>query len=91
MLTKFQQLCRPDYYLLFPASITWRACPQTLHRIPFMRVCAGPLATTNRELRQARKGAAVAAMSGAGVWLARAFCFLPAKILPTVCGTTVYK
>ena len=29
----------------------------------------GPLATISRELRQARKGAAVAAILGAGVWL----------------------
>jgi hypothetical protein len=29
----------------------------------------GPLATTNCEPRQARKGAAAAATSGAGVWL----------------------
>ena len=37
---------------------------------PFIRVCAGPLATVSRELRQAWKGAAVTVMPGAGVWLA---------------------
>ena len=32
---------------------------------------AGPLATRNRELGQARKGAAAAVDAGAGVWLVR--------------------
>ncbi len=31
--------------------------------------CIGPLATINREPRQARKGAAAAVDSGAGMWL----------------------
>jgi hypothetical protein len=43
---------------------------------PLPWVCAGPLATANRELRQARKGAAVAGVPGAGVWLARAFLII---------------
>ena len=34
-----------------------------------MVTCTGPLATINRKLRQARKGATVAVTSGAGVWL----------------------
>jgi len=34
-------------------------------------VRAGPPAAATRELRQARKGAAVTVMPGAGVWLAR--------------------
>jgi len=34
-----------------------------------MAACTGPLATINRKLRQARKGATVAVTSGAGVWL----------------------
>jgi len=43
---------------------------------------AGPLATINCEPRQARKGAAAAVISGAGVWLVRVasiltgFCLL---------------
>ena len=36
-----------------------------------MVACVGPLATIDRELSQARKGAAVAVDSGAGVWLAQ--------------------
>jgi hypothetical protein len=36
---------------------------------PVMATCAGPLATTDCEPRQARKGAAAAVDSGAGVWL----------------------
>ena len=52
------------------------ACSRRQHGIPFAWVCAGPLATANRELRQARKGAAVAGVPGAGVWLARAFLIL---------------
>jgi len=51
------------------------ACSKRLHRIFFPLVCAGPLATARRELRQARKGATVAAMLGAGMWLARAFSY----------------
>jgi hypothetical protein len=43
---------------------------------PLVWVCAGPLATANRELRQARKGAAVTGVPGAGVWLARAFLLI---------------
>jgi len=34
-----------------------------------MAACAGPLATISCEPRQARKGAAAAVDSGAGVWL----------------------
>jgi len=34
-----------------------------------MVACAGPLATISCEPRQARKGAAAAVDSGAGVWL----------------------
>ncbi len=37
-----------------------------------MVTCIGPLATIGSELRQARKGATVAADSGAGMWLIRA-------------------
>jgi len=47
------------------------ACSIAAHRIPFFLVCAGPPAAANRELRQARKGATVAATLGAGMWLAR--------------------
>ena len=36
-----------------------------------MATCAGPLATKNCELRQARKGATAAVASSAGVWLVR--------------------
>ena len=36
----------------------------------------GPLATASHELRQARKGATVAVMPGAGEQLARATCDL---------------
>lgn len=36
-----------------------------------MVACVGPLATIDRELSQAWKGAAVAVDSGAGVWLAQ--------------------
>jgi|TARA_B110000914_G_scaffold220570_1_gene230857 hypothetical protein len=49
------------------------ACSKRLHRIFLPLVCAGPLATARRELRQARKGATVAVLLGAGMWLARAF------------------
>ena len=38
---------------------------------PFIWVRAGPPAAVIRELRQARKGAAVTVIPGAGVWLAR--------------------
>jgi hypothetical protein len=38
---------------------------------PFSGVRAGPPAAAIREPRQARKGAAVAEIPGAGVWLAR--------------------
>jgi len=38
---------------------------------PFVWVRAGPPAVAIREPRQARKGAAVTVMPGAGVWLAR--------------------
>ncbi len=37
-----------------------------------MVACIGPPATINRKPGQARKGAAVAVDSGAGVWLVRA-------------------
>jgi hypothetical protein len=58
-------------------------CPKGLSRLahgghtayPLVWVCAGPLATANRELRQAWKGAAVTAVPGAGVWLAWTFLF----------------
>ncbi len=43
-----------------------------------MVTCAGPLATTSCEPRQARKGAAVAADSGAGVWLVQVTTLSPA-------------
>lgn len=43
-----------------------------------MVVRVGPPATTSRKLRQTRKGAAVAAESGAGVWLARTATYLHA-------------
>jgi len=41
---------------------------------------AGPLATASRKPRQARKGAAVAVTTCAGVWLARA-ASTPARAL----------
>ena len=48
------------------------ACSAPRQRILFIWVRAGPLATANREPRQARKGAAVTEMPGAGMRLARA-------------------
>jgi hypothetical protein len=41
-----------------------------------MVACAGPLATISCEPRQARKGAAAAVNSCAGVWLVQAATFL---------------
>jgi len=40
-----------------------------LDQDPFMVACTGPPATISCEPRQARKGAAAAVDSGAGVWL----------------------
>ena len=42
---------------------------------PLSGVRAGPPAAATRETRQAREGAAVAVMPGAGVWLARILLF----------------
>ena len=42
---------------------------------PLCGVRAGPPAAATRETRQAREGAAVAVMPGAGVWLARILLF----------------
>ena len=47
-----------------------------------MVTLAGPLATINCESSQARKGAAAAMDSGAGVWLVRgAACLFPILLL----------
>lgn len=59
---------------VFPALATKRQLPNyrlaSSLRIPAsMAARIGPPATTNCEPRQARKGAAAAAASGAGVWL----------------------
>lgn len=49
-----------------------RFSPRLSRGILFMVACIGPLATINREPGQARKGAAAAVDSCAGVWLVRA-------------------
>lgn len=49
-----------------------------------MVVRISPLATTGCESRQARKGATVAAASGAGVWRVRATTLIPAARIPAV-------
>jgi len=49
-----------------------------------MVVRISPLATTGCEPRQARKGATVAAASGAGVWRVRATTLFLAAQIPAV-------
>lgn len=51
-----------------------------------MVACIGPLATISCEPRQARKGAAAAADSGAGVRLVRA-----ATLTPFIAGKSFHK
>ena len=58
----------------------------------------GPLATINREPGQARKGAATAVDSGAGVWLVRvatlislSFLFLSTSALPLIQARMVFS
>ena len=64
---QFQESYRP-----VPFALSHGRCRVRASLIQCAEVRVGPLATINRELRQARKGAAVAVTSGAGVWLARA-------------------
>jgi len=47
-----------------------------------MVVCIGPLATISREPGQARKGAAAAVDSSAGVWLVQAATLIPLYAMP---------
>ncbi len=56
---------RPGHDMRAPCGRSWRKMLQ------FLVTRAGPLASLDREPRQAREGAAVTVDAGAGVWLVR--------------------
>ncbi len=59
-----------------------------------MVTCIGPLATINREPGQARKGAAAAVDSGAGVWLVQVATLYSPPAIPSLrynCAFTAWR